>query len=580
MKTQQILWWGAVGLVLVVVASCRAQEAQLGSETFGSQTNWLRPCNADADCDGLSCLCGTCTLSCTGDEECAEFASGSCVRMSSLATAYAGTNTVCDQPRADVGLCLPPCDEATCPTDTGVTPMPTADPPPAACSGSGCGAPDESAIHVTIDASIRYQALIGFGASLAYDEDRIVRHPDKAALYDAMFLESGFDVIRMGNRFDGDNAEDLLIPKEIISEASARLGRSPTLLITSGSPPTALKSNRNRYCSNSDPACTLGRGMDGRFNYAAFAEHWRSSLDAYEDAGIHPDYVSIQNNADWVPPGTTAAEACRFLPVEGRTSVTTPDGASVDTEFPGYAEALEAVKTAVNTSGIEYKFSAPEVGSVPMVGAFSRPLPPTAFDAFAFHLYGTDPRAIDKDQLESVRVLGAGSGKPIIQSEMQANGIDTAILTHYALTMAGVSAYLQHQFVSIGFDAGSSGLIGVDDETFETLPAYHALAHFARATDPGWLRIQASTESSQLLTSAWLSPGEDALTVILINSGDSPTEAQMVFPRALTPLLERISVTRTIFDGAERSADLGALPADQVVSLPAHSIVTVAASSR
>jgi O-glycosyl hydrolase len=452
-------------------------------------------------------------------------------------------------------------------------------PLPAACGGSGCDTPAEVALHVEIDPSLRYQTLIGFGASIAYDEDRIAQHPAKAALYDVMFTESGFDVIRVANRFEGDNPDTLLVAKEIIAAASERLGRAPTVLMTSGSPPTSLKANRNRYCTNSDPTCTLARATDGRFDYIAFAQHWRASLQAYEAAGVHPDYVSIQNNVDWIPPGPRGVEACRFLPVEGTASVTTPDGTSVDATFPGYAEALAAVQAAVRTLDKEYRFSAPEVGSVSVLGTFSKSLEPTAFDAFAFHLYGTDPAAIDTAQLDAVRALGAESNKPMIQSEMQSNGIDTAVLLHHALTSAGISAYLQHQFVSPTIDESSTALIGIDAESFQTLPAYHALAHFARATDPGWRRIQASSDSSQVLASAWLSPDETAVTAILLNPGDTAVELELRVPEALATVFEQTLVTRTTFDGSERSAELGALANDHVVSLPARSIVTVAAST-
>jgi O-glycosyl hydrolase len=574
MKALQILAWGAVGLI--AVAACRAEEPELAAQTRGSQTNWLTACSSDDDCDGLSCLCGVCTLSCVEDDACAPLGSGSCVRVRSGGSADSGAIATCDGQAPDQGLCLPDCDGAPCAADPAPDQVEASSDP---CSLDGCGESDDASAHVTIDPSLRYQALIGFGASLNYDEETIVQHPAKAALYDAMFLQSGFDLIRLRNRFEADNSDDLLPASEIVTEATARLGRRPGLLMTSGSPPAALKANTDRYCSQSDAQCTLARGPSGSFDYAAFAEYWRVSLEAYEALGIHPDYVSIQNNADWIPPGTTAVEACRFLPVEGTTSVTTPEGESVVAEFPGYAEALAAVRSAVSALAGDYDFCAPEVGSVVMVSPYSSSLAPAAFDAFAFHLYGTDPRAIDTAQLERLRDLGDAIGKPSIQSEMQANGLDTAILVHHALTSAGSAAYLQQQFVSPSIDPASSALIGVDSETFQTLPAYHALSHFARATDPGWRRIEATSDSTELLASAWLSPDERSLTLVLINPGDSATDAEVLVPEAVAPLLGAATVTRTIFDGTERSAALGALPGDHVVQLPARSIVTVAATS-
>src|SRR6185436_8956632 len=37
-----------------------------------SQTNWLKSCDADADCGALSCVCGVCTRACDGGASCDE----------------------------------------------------------------------------------------------------------------------------------------------------------------------------------------------------------------------------------------------------------------------------------------------------------------------------------------------------------------------------------------------------------------------------------------------------------------------------------------------------------------------------
>ena len=55
------------------------------------------------------------------------------------------------------------------------------------------------------------------------------------------------------NRFEGDNQEALSTSSEIVEAATTRLGRAPTLFMTSGSPPAALKANGDRYCSDSNP---------------------------------------------------------------------------------------------------------------------------------------------------------------------------------------------------------------------------------------------------------------------------------------------------------------------------------------
>lgn len=477
-----------------------------------------------------------------------------------MAADDAGSIAVCDGQRADSGMCLLSCSENSCAEGT-------------VCLAGACISEREATHSVSLDPAIKYQSLIGFGASLALGEELIVNHPDKAALYDAMFLDSGFNIIRFRNRYDAALESDFSAASEIISAAQARIDDGPTLFMTSGSPPAALKENGALLCARSDVDCTLIRDEDGEYNYAAFAEHWRASLEAYESEGIHPDFVSIQNNADFIPPDDTADEACRFLPEEGTMSVTSEDGETVDAHFAGYTEALTAVIEAVGTLPVDYSFSGPEAGSVIMVDRYTNSL--NGADSISYHVYGAKLDDAGIEQLESLRVTADEAQKPLIQSEMQANGLDTAILAQMNLAIAGASAYLQQSFVSTGFDDDSAFLIGTDETSFRKLPAYHALSHFARSTAPGWTRIEA-TFSESLLSSAWISPDERALTVILVNPEAEAIDIELSLPGPATSLLNNATIVRTVFDGAERSAELGPLPDSRVMRMPARSIATIA----
>ena len=78
-----------------------------------------------------------------------------------------------------------------------------------------------------------------------------------------------------------------------------------------------------------------------------------------------------------------------------------------------------------------------------------------------------------------------------------------------------------------------------------------------------------------MLGSAWLSPDESALTVVLVNPGSQALDAKLVLDPALRSRLARTHVTRTVFEGIERAAVLGALPASSIVRIPGGSIMTV-----
>ena len=102
---------GLVGLLLTcaaVFSSCN--NADPGA---GSNTNWLRSCDKDADCgDQLSCLCGVCSAPC--DDSCPELPNGVCAAPGS-ASVRALCGGAASAPVSASGMCLPACGvDAAC----------------------------------------------------------------------------------------------------------------------------------------------------------------------------------------------------------------------------------------------------------------------------------------------------------------------------------------------------------------------------------------------------------------------------------------------------------------------------------
>jgi glucuronoarabinoxylan endo-1,4-beta-xylanase len=544
--------WLAWALVLVIAACSPAEN----TPQTGSQTNWLRVCASSAECGDLECLCGTCTAACEVDAACAELPGASCVAASDE-----GAIALCGGRAVESSLCLPRCEE-TCAEGTS-------------CIAGVCAPHSTPTAHVEIDPAMRHQTLVGFGASLAYADDAITMHPDKAALYDLVFERAGMDALRLRNRYEASSNAPIEAAREIIDAASARLGRTPFLFMTSGTPPAELKANGARTCAGDAQTCTLRTTPGAGFDYAGFADFWRASLDAYESAGVVPDYVSIQNNPNWIPPQAAPNEGCRFLPVEGLESVRV-DGTLIEVAYPGYSEALVAVRAALAGLRVVPRFAAPEVSSVGDIAEYAAALDPASLDAFALHLYGQDAAAVDVAALETARNLAEQNERPVFQTEMRAEGLETAVLMHHALTAADASLYLQNDLVALTPAAADVSLLLLTPDRAEPRAPFYALAHFAKRTDPGWTRIEASNDETALLSSAWLSPDERALTVVLINSGAQALDAELTVPDALFAQLTRTEVTRTMFEGVERAADLGALSTEGVVRVPARSIVTIA----
>jgi O-glycosyl hydrolase len=220
------------------------------------------------------------------------------------------------------------------------------------------------------------------------------------------------------------------------------------------------------------------------------------------------------------------------------------------------------------------KIIAPDVSTPGVVADYLGSVDIARIDAIAHHLYGSSASSTDVSRFYQLGQVGKSMGRPLFQTEMQADGFGTALLLHHTLVTEGAAAYLHIALVgppiTSTFDSGA--LITIDNGEFTVQPAYHALRHYALHTDPGWVRVDAATNQEALLASAWLSPANDALTIVLVNAGVDPLDAEIGIDEAT---IASSRVTRTSFDGIERSADLGTLPRERVLRLPGHSLATV-----
>jgi O-glycosyl hydrolase len=521
-----------------------------------SHTNWLRSCESDTECGTLQCLCGVCTAPCSTDDACSAAPGSSC-----LAAADPGAIATCAGKRPPApGMCLPVCSaEGGC----GDAQQ---------CVAGACQPSAAPTSRVAVDASVELQHLTGLGATVGYAEDDIARFPDPAALEQAMFSGLGLDVLRFRNRHAEVSEPVLRRAAELVAAGERSLGRTPLVLLSSWSPPAPLKQNGATFC-NDPRTCTLKADADGGFDYAGLAAHWRASLDAYARTGFIPDYVGIQNNADWAPSGGAVFEACRFLPREGSASVLA-NGESVTVQYPGFDQAMTAVTAALADLPNRPRILAPELSSISGAKDYLTALDPTQVDAVAHHLYGADAAAVDLAGFRALAELGGEMRLPLFQTEMQAGGFDTAVLIHHAFVDGAASMYLQTALVGplSGPAANPSALIGLGEDELVLQDPYFAISHFSRFTDPGWSRVAASTSTPGLLASAWLAPTRETLTIVLINA---TSDAQAVGLDLDDASVRSAELRRTVFDGSERFAGLDGWTLRSAVPLPPRSVATV-----
>jgi glucuronoarabinoxylan endo-1,4-beta-xylanase len=448
--------------------------------------------------------------------------------------------------------------------------------------GAGGSAPPGQ-VAVTVDVTQTHQTLVGFGAAVAFYSNLLSVRTDD--IYQVLFPDLGLDLLRIANWYQvqpstgtststpfGDTAG-----VNIVQKATAALGHPPKILMSSWSPPAYLKSNATTKGSQG----TL-ISANGAYQYDAFAQWWVSALGAYAAQGVVPDYISIQNEPDYYNSGW---ETCSLDPVEGKNA--------------GYAPALDAVYRAVQASSLASKptFIGPEVSGIGsgrvtqyLTGQSATlttgpAVDPTQIGAVAHHLYnggggGDDPPPDSfMTPMESVATEAAAMGKPIFMTEFAPNAptlFDTAWLIHDSLVTEGVAAYFYWDLIWAPPAAGKppSGLVtiasGAATSSYTINDIYYAVKHFSKWTDPGWTRVEATSDDSLVNVSAFQSPDGASLTVIILN-GDTADETVTIDPGSFA--FSTTDAFRTS-GTTERTAEMP-LGAGGTIVIPSKGIATV-----
>jgi hypothetical protein len=144
------------------------------------------------------------------------------------------------------------------------------------------------------------------------------------------------------------------------------------------------------------------------------------------------------------------------------------------------------------------------------------------------------------------------------------------------MTVENASAYIYWEL--IWNDANpQTGLVsvrqGAGNAPYTINDIYYALVHFARWTDPGWVRVDTKVNASSVRASAYLSPDGAALTLVLLNAD---TADHFVAVNSGTFPYGTLAVYRSSdsASGSERAA-AAALEADGSLAMPPRSIATV-----
>jgi glucuronoarabinoxylan endo-1,4-beta-xylanase len=453
-------------------------------------------------------------------------------------------------------------------------------PQPALAAG-----PAPIAVSVTLSPAERHQTLEGFGASLAWHLDQVVGNPPPG-IYQAIFPDLGLDILRLRNRYQRSKPEDgdLSQEVEILRRATQALGHAPKIMLSSWSPPAPLKADHREDC-NGNLDCTLAR-ENGQFVYDKFAAYWADSLRHYATLGIVPDYITLENELSFIPPSW---EGCKFDPTE-------------TAQYPGFDRALAAVYARLAARSDHPAFNpakppkilAPEVLGIHwgLLQKYLDHMDMSLVDGVAHHLYERGPdniwdwRSPGPDSfVDEMQAAAAATSKPLYQTEFQTDedkgidgGLETAWLIHHSLVEEGVVAFLYWDLIW----TGRGGLVSVNGGNYHMRDQYYSLKHYARFTDPGFVRIGAKADQSPVRASAFVSPAGDQITVVLLNTGSvaAGATANVVIDAGGFAFARAATYVTTYRPGASRvwqDAGTGRSAADigRNVTLPPRSIATV-----
>lgn len=379
----------------------------------------------------------------------------------------------------------------------------------------------------SIDVNTEFQTIDGFGGGYTWYSDWIFMadKPGTEAL-DSLFSFAKMNILRFKNEFEynskgvADNAKSLRKYYEGAVERFAEFGEKPVVLMCCWSPAAYLKSNGK---IEGEGGATLKRNDDGNYCYEEYADWWTRAVKYYQDNGVHIDYVSLQNEVEFV----ASYDGCRFDAFETKAAAS-------------YGKAFAAVyRSFRNAFGEEApELLGPETMSCkwadigPYVKSIQQELGSEFDDAFkgiAHHLY------VGGTANENTSYLDPGS---FMTNFMDLNShfentrkwqteyyighaLPFAELINNTLTFENANAFIYWG----GVWSGNKKTFETNDMTnvawggrWERKAKYYTMRHFSEYIRPGYIRVKAMSGSPALKTSAYKSPDGKTVALVLINT--------------------------------------------------------------
>jgi glucuronoarabinoxylan endo-1,4-beta-xylanase len=417
-----------------------------------------------------------------------------------------------------------------------------------------CRPVDLGATDLIIKTKETHQTMVGFGAAIAWGGDQLASHPKKDEIYNYIFRDLGLDILRLRNTFRYGKVEDSVYTPLIVAAMLANSEERPKILISSWSPEAGLKSNLSR-----ENGGTIRKDASGNYRYGSFAKYLTDAVTGYARFGIVADYISIQNEPNF----TATWESCLLDPTENTTNA-------------GYDKALDSVYAAIQTIAIHPQILGPEVTGIGSNNFqnYAQSFNKNHLNAYAYHLYNggsgsTSSISPDAFKTNLAAIANAYKDKPIFMSEYDyGDWLQTGWLIHNCIIDGNVSGYLWWQLV---WGSGGKPLIEMQSSTYTISKYYWAFRQFSKYISNGWQRITAESDTATLKISAFINPGGNKLTAVVINV-DSQSKSRKMNLLDFKINSGKVICTTDTLNGAVVDSSLNG---SSIFVFPARSITTI-----
>ena len=436
-------------------------------------------------------------------------------------------------------------------------------------------APDT--VFITLTPGTFHQRIRGIGGNFCQGEQGVLIAYNR---FDELFSADGLNMsfIRLGNTYEITEPLFANMAANNITAIQEFRARQPygSVMMSAWSPPSVLKTTASPFQG------TLAKTAGGQYRYTDYADWWTRSLQYYSATNALPDYVSIQNEPDFTPSGTTHAyeSGCYFASTESNTKA-------------GYPQALAAVRTAFQTAGFgSMKMIGPDTTAIAgnKIPSYLDNIPAGQIDAIAHHLYHDSPASTGVTALNQLQTQYPYWDTDKFMTELnpfdtyetydatQPGWMQLAVTMHNVFVQERANTYMVWSSM-YGFIDRTTGLPNNDD--------YYALGHFSKYVRPLDWRVAVSSDDSDVYVSHYrhyYGAGlKDRQIIVLINK--SATRKQATIGTAAswaTAANQRFwQVFRTASDGTTQTrltmveVEQGAsLTGNRTLVLPPYSLTT------